>query len=521
MRVHDRQTTASEMATALSLAPLLRLLWPDDAQADVQRWFQQGFVFQSASAFPLGLVQRHGGPCGVLAVVQAELLRRHLFVHHRPLADAETEVEDWRQQLLSEALASLLFQCGRPSRSVHVVSPTSDQPPFEYQDVEINDVQSENDGRLLAAIRANLSAFQSPHGVMSFVLSALRSKQAPALRDEMDDPETTLTGAFGHCSQELVNLLLTGRATSNVFDGDVPMGDTGLMLHGVAQRPRIGYLTQLEALRYCHVGSYYKSPEFPIWVIGSASHFSVCFGLSMDICVETTSERLFQRIQRVFKSFDVMETGVMEIGSLSESLRQLGVAQDVLTNEYWMARLLGRLEIPGAGIVLWDEYWKVISVLLHTSDLELALGDTTAAFSSDSQKQRPRSDSDLARELQAQFDAEDGGATNTSQITAPVSMPAPSPEQQWVDFELFYYNGLDSSYDDQGGSETSHGRRPQLTKCRLTIPTVKAFIGQSTPIAATDSATAGAGVAPLEEILKTRWPAARVDWLGRQTPSID
>lgn len=511
-----------EMATGLSLAPLLRLLWPDDAQADVQRWYQQGFVFQLASAFPLGLVQRHGGPCGVLAVVQAELLRRHLFVHHRPLAEPETEVEDWRQQLLSEALASLLFQCARPSRSVHVVVPTSDQSPYEYQDVEIKDVQSENDGRLLAAIQAHLSTFQSPHGVMSFVLSALRSKQASVLRDEMDDPETTLTGAFGHCSQELVNMLLTGRATSNVFDGDVPMGDTGLMLRGVAQRPHIGYLTQLEALRYCHVGSYYKTPEFPIWVIGSASHFSVCFGLSMDICVETTSERLFQRIQRMFKSFDAMETGVMEIGSLSESLRQLGVAQEVLANEYWMARLLGRLEIPGAGIVLWDEYWKVISVLLHTNDLELALGDTSSVVSSGSQEQRARSDSDLARELQAQFDAEDGGTPNTPEPTASIaSTPAQSAEQQWVDFELHYYNGLGSSHEDQDGTQTTGGRRPQLTKCRLTIPMAKEFIGQSTPIAVTDSATAGAGVAPLEEILRTRWPAARIDWLGHGTPSID
>ena len=63
-------------------------------------------------------------------------------------------------------------------------------------------------------------------------------------------------GQFGHCTQELMNLLLTGRASSNIFDGDVPMtgtGDDQLMLRGVLSRPPVGYLSQLECLRYCEV----------------------------------------------------------------------------------------------------------------------------------------------------------------------------------------------------------------------------------------------------------------------------
>ena len=36
-----------------------------------------------------------------------------------------------------------------------------------------------------------------------------------------------MIGQFGHCNQDLVNLLLTGRATSNVMDGEVPLGDSG------------------------------------------------------------------------------------------------------------------------------------------------------------------------------------------------------------------------------------------------------------------------------------------------------
>lgn len=42
---------------------------------------------------------------------------------------------------------------------------------------------------------------------------------APAVRGDMDTPEGALVVEHGYCAQELVNLLLTGRATSNVFDG--------------------------------------------------------------------------------------------------------------------------------------------------------------------------------------------------------------------------------------------------------------------------------------------------------------
>ena len=51
-----------------------------------------------------------------------------------------------------------------------------------------------------------------------------------------------------------------------------------LSCHGIQARPAVGYLSALEALRYCEVGGYYKTPRFPIWVVGSTSHFSVLFG---------------------------------------------------------------------------------------------------------------------------------------------------------------------------------------------------------------------------------------------------
>ncbi|TYZ59307.1 hypothetical protein PybrP1_001186 [[Pythium] brassicae (nom. inval.)] len=613
--------------TAAEEREVLHLLWPsrrhtgshndrEEWDADAQRWRQQRFELPAlsddcgaAALFPLGLRQTHGGPCGVLAAVQAELLRLALFPNacdstvakeecvssdgerdgecgsargdalQRLVARVQRAGEHAQLSLLTEALASVLFRCTRDDAGgtdntdnggsegcggrrggvsdaeggtrrvlVRLVALSDTNAAKEGRggetvDAADSDVREQQtrpevfveeevlaahgrDPALLRAVHARLPALQSPGGVLGFVFSAVRTKSVAAIRAEMDDLDAALTGQFGHCSQELLNLLLTGCAVSNVFDGSVPLGgdgdNSGLTLRGVPERARVGYLTQLEALRYCQVGSYYKSPVYPIWVVGSTSHFSVCFGLDRVLCAESPSQRLFQRVHRAFKAFNAHETGFMAVSSLVASLGQLGVSPEVLSSEYSMARLLARLEVAGAGIVLWDEYWKVVSVLLHTGDLELALSGEYGSELDGSRSQqieRPRSDSDLARELQAQFDAEEGGsrtlaaAASTPPATVDATRTTATPtalEEEGV-FELYYYNGL-------GGSGAGV-RQPQLTKCRVTVPKPVAFIGQSVPIS--ETSTGGYASPPLEEILKTKWPAARIDWLGLPVPSVD
>jgi len=234
---------------------------------------------------------------------------------------------------------------------------------------------------------------------------------------------------------------------------------------------------------------------------------------------------LFQRVQRVFKSFDSMETGFMDISVLGESLRQLGVSPEVLSNEYWMARLLERLEVAGAGIVLWDEYWKVVSVLLHTNDFELALSgnyesSAVSGASSASSQPRPRSDSDIARELQAQFDAEENGGGAVSNAAPPPTEQTQADVLTSQDFYLYHYNGLGNSGTGSSVPNSGNGRRPQLTRCRITIPANVEFIGKSVPIFETGTG-GGYGSPPLEEIIKTKWSSARIDWLGHPVPGID
>lgn len=48
-----------------------------------------------------------------------------------------------------------------------------------------------------------LAAYQSPSGVMLFVLSLLMTRGVRRVKEEMDDAGNALTGRFGHCTQEV------------------------------------------------------------------------------------------------------------------------------------------------------------------------------------------------------------------------------------------------------------------------------------------------------------------------------
>lgn len=102
------------------------------------------------------------------------------------------------------------------------------------------------------------------------------------VKEDMDVPTTTLIGAHGYCTQvgnihscllyhqlpsvlqlycsvcwqELVNLLLCGRAVSNVFDGDMEL-DSGngnvTLLKGIKGQCEVGLLSLFEHYNICKV----------------------------------------------------------------------------------------------------------------------------------------------------------------------------------------------------------------------------------------------------------------------------
>uniref|UniRef100_A0A3Q4H833 Ubiquitin carboxyl-terminal hydrolase MINDY n=1 Tax=Neolamprologus brichardi TaxID=32507 RepID=A0A3Q4H833_NEOBR len=281
-----------------------------------RRW-AQGFVFSESEL--TALEQFEGGPCAVIAPVQAFLLKNVLF---------NRESSNWRQMpeeeqkmalcsTLSEILESVCSSTSTgfclvtwakgqsPHTSTQTITqaqsqtqdmpePASSQPPQEHKRTVMSVAH------LREEVLSLYHTWRGCCGVLLFLYSVILTKGIENIRNEIQDTmEPLIDPVHGHGSQSLVNLLITGHAVSNVWDGDREC--SGMKLQGIHKQACVGFLTLMESLRYCKVGAFLKSPKFPIWILGSETHLSVFFTKEMSLVgPESPSEQA----RRVFQSFD-------------------------------------------------------------------------------------------------------------------------------------------------------------------------------------------------------------------------
>ena len=113
-------------------------------------------------------------------------------------------------------------------------------------------------------------------GVACLVYSVILSKGIEETQNDFDMEGCALINEHGYASQELINIMLVGRACSNVHDGDKDLGD-GMVLKGIPSKSEIGFLTFFEHFGYFEVGDNMKRPLLPIWIVCSESHYSILF----------------------------------------------------------------------------------------------------------------------------------------------------------------------------------------------------------------------------------------------------
>ncbi|MES1908230.1 MAG: hypothetical protein MHM6MM_001203 [Cercozoa sp. M6MM] len=362
-RARASALTWSEIAPAKQ-AELMSLLFGADAQdEDRRRWLSQKFAFAQydsssqdtkGTEFRAGLRQLFGGPCGVLAPLQGELVAQ-LFFHGEKKGLHCTHVDACAA--LAHVMLRVLERCKPTEDSdLHICMQSDSQ-----QSLRCLRVTRSNTADVLSCL-TDLVA-QGSLRVVDLVFSALLTRTAAGVREDMDEPDA-MVQRFGHTSQALLNLMLFGRATNNVFDGDKDLG--GLKVHGVPHRSDVGLLSVLEALRYSKVGDYLKTPKLPIWVIGSSSHYTVLFGTDTNICLQNPVALAEQRVMRAFTELDPQENGFIPIDQLGNLLLKL--------NEYERLAEFSSLADPdGLGILLRDHFWMVFRQLndLLEDDLDL------------------------------------------------------------------------------------------------------------------------------------------------------
>ncbi|XP_023523420.1 ubiquitin carboxyl-terminal hydrolase MINDY-3 [Cucurbita pepo subsp. pepo] len=501
---------------------LFSMVFGDEVSKEIlAQWSNQGIRFSPDPETSMGLVQHEGGPCGVLATIQAFVLKNILFFPHEfgkiasnlaqnsgssRLSKSECVAsnnfaaltEDVKRRALIRSMGEILFLCGAnrnaviatlsvPGNSVEGsgYSPGNEIMSNAFEGLSIesgSDLQKvlrvttcTSQESALQSLDAALPVFQSRMGALLFLISALLSRGLDMVQADRDDPSLPLvTAPFGHASQEIVNLLLCGQAVPNVFDGRMDLGG-GMFLKGISKSVEVGFLTLLESLNFCKVGQFLKCPKWPIWVVGSESHYTVLFAL--DTSVQDENE-LEERESQIRKAFDAQDQsgggGFISVEGFHLVLRETNIKLQPEKVDH----------LCSTGFIVWSEFWQVIL------DLDKSFG---------------------------------GLKDSTGLMGKKV-------------FDLYHFNGIAKS--DLNGNQFGCGgetaiQRPRLTKLRVSVPprwTPEEFMADvAVSSASGGNESSGKDVevskpepsqhAPLVDCIRTRWARAICRWAG-DPPSI-
>ncbi|KAJ9600934.1 hypothetical protein L9F63_000881 [Diploptera punctata] len=337
------------------LQEIRKLLWGPYVKEDVFRRWAQGFYFSKDE--PTALVQSEGGPCAVLAPVQAFILKSLL---------SESIGNNWREvdadkcnELLVQAVCDILTQSSRPQCVV-----ANGEEPLENSSAELIETSAKRQKlehehfhaqlRLLSLERVQdveafyferIETLRETFGVLLLLYSVISTKGVEQIRSEMNDPaEPLIDGTYGYGSQSLINLMLTGRAVGHVWDHDQDVG--GLKLRGIDRQSEVGFLALLEHLRYCEVGSFLKNPKHPVWVMGSETHLTE----KRLVSPETPSEVA----RRVFKSFDPEGNNFISAVLLQDVLRAL----ELVSETEYVEIMTKKLDAENLGIILLNAFME-------------------------------------------------------------------------------------------------------------------------------------------------------------------
>ncbi|KAF5784715.1 putative EF-hand domain pair, ubiquitin carboxyl-terminal hydrolase MINDY-3/4 [Helianthus annuus] len=521
--VKEEKSSGEELALEQAHQLFSMVFGNEVSKGILAQWSNQGIRFSPDEETSMGLVQHEGGPCGVLAAIQAFVLKYLLFFPQELVKDGsktpiisvskrlqETQdsatnifgslTEETKSRALVRSMGEILFLCGNNNSATiaslkvldHEIEGKDQSTKDEIVARSLDGLSIESGGDLQKALKVTtftslssamqrleeiIPIFRSRMGALLFLLSALLSRGLETVQADRDDPTQPLvTAPFGHASQEIVNLLLSGMAVANVFDGKMDLGG-GMFVKGILTPVEVGFLTLLESLNFCKVGQSLKSPKWPIWVIGSESHYTVLFALDPRVQEENEFESRETTIRRAFDAQDQSGGGgFISVEGFHQVLKDANVnlPADKVNN------------LCSSGFIVWSEFWQVLL------DLDKSLG---------------------------------GLKDSTGLMGKKV-------------FDLYHFNGIAKSVLGGSGGETPV-QRPRLTKLRVSVPprwTPEEFMANVSLPGSSSGSGGGDGSgtkdamaevskpepaqhAPLVDCIRTRWARAVCNWEG-DPPSI-
>ncbi|XP_060234330.1 inactive ubiquitin carboxyl-terminal hydrolase MINDY-4B [Meriones unguiculatus] len=295
-----------------SMATMLqKSLFGDTNQVLSSDWRKAHFKFHDPfSDLAFALQVEKGGAQSIQMAVQGSIIKYLLFTREGKDHDLHSLCnlsQREQEQALAAVLADILWAAGAAQKAI-VCLVTQD-----IQSTSTCDYSSDNfierlqlfefseKGATEKFIYDHLQCFkgEGSHGVIVFLYGLVFSRTFERLQKDLDISTTHLlqcqSGSIS-CRQAVLNMILTGRASPNVFNG-YEKGRSEETLHGVLTRSDVGYLQwdkdTSEGDRLSQVGSMLKTPTFPVWLCNINGNYSILFCTNRQLLSDWKMERVF------------------------------------------------------------------------------------------------------------------------------------------------------------------------------------------------------------------------------------
>lgn len=272
-------SSTSSNNTPTSLPEWYNLIWPS-TDAPPESWLSQRLQFDTNQG--LKLSQKLNGPCGVLAAFQAAVIAQCHLQNIEAFHDQGIAYEP-TTQLIGQTLKNMLslsLPKGQNTQMIHIARWSEEESGDgrgggggkRGENIVVDEVNV-NDPTIEQILVRNLCV---EGGCILLVISAVLTKSCSLIRQELSIEGTSslIAPNTNICMMELVSLLLSGKATSNILAYDPitqkkqpawnnsPLGVGLLSSHEYDGQPLADDL---------------KNPKTPVWLLHGGDHFTVLF----------------------------------------------------------------------------------------------------------------------------------------------------------------------------------------------------------------------------------------------------
>ncbi|XP_016072179.1 PREDICTED: protein FAM188B2 [Miniopterus natalensis] len=273
-------------------------------------WERACFRFHNPfSDLAFALEAGKGGARSIQMAVQGSIIKHLLFTRkgedcnfHRLHALSRRQ----QRQALAEALAGILWAAGEAQQATvclvtedTYIASTPDYSGDNFTErLRLFEVSEKDATEKFIYDHLKCFSGEGSRGVILFLYSLIFSRTFERLQRDLDASTTHLlqpnAGGF-LCRQAVLNMILTGRAHPNVFNG-CQDGKSQEPLRGVLERSEVGYLQWGKRTSEdgpSQVGSMLKTPRLPIWLCDLRGSHGVLFSTNRQLLSDWKAERLF------------------------------------------------------------------------------------------------------------------------------------------------------------------------------------------------------------------------------------